>query len=175
MNLLINGITNNDYITIETSLEALDSDHHTYFKLRDMNINYCKGCWDCWLKTPGKCVFKDDYEAILSKIPQADSITIVSPVIIGYVSSLVKTFQDRFIPFAHPYIISYKGEQHHRRRYPHSPIFNIILLEDENTTQEDINLIKEYYERVVLNFHSTVEKFTTIKKGEDYNDVINGI
>ena len=27
-------------------------------KLGDQSINACLGCWNCWLKTPGKCVMK---------------------------------------------------------------------------------------------------------------------
>lgn len=30
----------------------------------EMNISHCVGCNCCWLKTPGICVIKDDYEQI---------------------------------------------------------------------------------------------------------------
>lgn len=28
-------------------------------KLGEQSINACVGCWNCWLKTPGRCVMKD--------------------------------------------------------------------------------------------------------------------
>ena len=34
---------------------------------REMKISHCIGCNYCWLKTPGVCVIKDDYEIILKK------------------------------------------------------------------------------------------------------------
>ena len=30
----------------------------------EMNISHCVGCNCCWLKTPGICAIKDDYENI---------------------------------------------------------------------------------------------------------------
>jgi multimeric flavodoxin WrbA len=30
----------------------------------DMKIAHCMGCNQCWLKTPGICAIKDDYEEI---------------------------------------------------------------------------------------------------------------
>jgi hypothetical protein len=30
----------------------------------DMKIAHCMGCNQCWLKTPGICAIKDDYEKI---------------------------------------------------------------------------------------------------------------
>ena len=37
---------------------------------KDMKISHCIGCNYCWLKTPGICTIKDDYEIILKKILQ---------------------------------------------------------------------------------------------------------
>ena len=51
------GKTENDYELIETA---------------NMHISHCLGCNYCWLKTPGVCVIKDDYEPILKKINKAD-------------------------------------------------------------------------------------------------------
>jgi multimeric flavodoxin WrbA len=30
-----------------------------------MKIAHCMGCNQCWLKTPGVCAIKDDYECII--------------------------------------------------------------------------------------------------------------
>ena len=35
---------------------------------KDMKISHCIGCNYCWLKTPGICTIKDDYEIILKKM-----------------------------------------------------------------------------------------------------------
>lgn len=33
--------------------------------------NYCKGCFGCWLKTPGECVIKDQFSNIPYNISQS--------------------------------------------------------------------------------------------------------
>ena len=35
----------------------------------DMKIAHCMRCNLCWLKTPGICAIKDDYEGIIRKLP----------------------------------------------------------------------------------------------------------
>lgn len=173
--LILNGITDDpNYLDYEKQLESsikantnIDTDIQ-YFKLRDLNIHYCTGCWDCWLKTPGICAIKDDQEEILSAMPHADKILFVSPILVGYESSLLKRTKDRIIPYAHPYIEIYNGEQHHRQRYPHSPDFSVLLIKDELTEDCDLDVIKSTYERVALNFKTTLQQFEAV-------DTIGGI
>ena len=129
-----------------------------YFRLRDMVIHPCTGCWSCWYKTPGLCAIKDDHEQILSRIPHVDMILYITPVIVGYESSLIKICKDRSIPTAHPYITLHSGEQHHYERYEHSPDISVLALTDDVTIKEDIDLIRETYERVALNFNNDTIK-----------------
>jgi multimeric flavodoxin WrbA len=164
--LIVNGIPEGDqYIQYEKDFEhiiELNSEHEiVYFKLRDMNINYCTGCWDCWLKTPGLCAIKDDQEEIIKYIPHVDHMIFMSPIIIGYESALLKKFKDRAIPVIHPYIRIHKGEQHHVQRYASTPDLTFIGITDANTIQEDIDLMRHTYERVSLNFDSTLLNFHT--------------
>ena len=175
MNLIINGITDSSFNNFETELEEMVLKDSKYFKLRDMNINYCQGCWDCWVKTPGICAIQDDYIQILSQVPSADRITIITPILAGYESSLIKKFKDRFIPLIHPYIEVYHGEQHHRQRYAKNPDMRVIVLEDEDTTKEDLVTIKELYERTSLNLRYNLLEVTSIKKGADFAHVIHDI
>lgn len=173
MNVILNGISDDRFLSFENDFEKKITGNDHYFKLREMNINYCTGCWDCWLKNPGICTLKDDFESILSKVPTSDSITIITPVIAGYESALMKTAKDRMVSLAHPYIEMYKGEQHHRQRYTKKLTFKLLIVEDEDTKQEDIELVKETYDRVMLNYHGTMESVTVIEKGDEVNYVSN--
>lgn len=178
--LIISGITNNPkYQLFEEEIENCvvnNKDYDIdYFRLRDMNINYCTGCWNCWVKTPGKCAIKDDHEQILSRLPNSDKILYISPIIMGYESALLKTFKDRIIPTAHPYIKVYKGEQHHHQRYEHMPEINVLLLKDEDTIIDDLHLIKHTYERVALNFSSSLNQFQAIDEIGGVQDVLSRI
>ncbi len=165
--LVLNGITDDVlYRDLEKQLESELVNNTTmdieYFRLRDMSINYCSGCWSCWWKTPGRCSIKDDQEQILSRIPNVDRVLYISPVILGYESSILKTCKDRSIPIAHPYIRIHKGEMHHYPRYKRLPNIDVLLIKDENTIQEDIDLIEDAYKRMALNFDSRLGLFEAI-------------
>lgn len=58
--------------------------------LYDYQIRDCMGCWKCVEK--GTCVFKDDFQAILNKLKDADVVIIGSPVYWGNITSKMKTF-----------------------------------------------------------------------------------
>lgn len=164
--LILNAIPDNVvYHDYESKLEqdVLNNTEHQieYFRLRDMKIGHCTGCWNCWWKTPGLCAIKDEHEQILSRFPHVDRVIFVSPVIMGYETAMLKTCKDRIVPTAMPYIEIYKGEMHHVQRYNSSPDFEIRLLTDAETTSGDINVIRNTYERIALNFHSKVVGLTT--------------
>ena len=178
--LIINGIPDqSNCFVYESALEKEiqnNTEHQIdYFVLRNMNINYCTGCWDCWMKTPGRCAIKDDQEQILSRIPNADKVLYISPVILGYESSLLKTCKDRSIPAIHPYISIYKGELHHHNRYESMPEINVLLFKDQDTTSEDVDLIEDTYKRMALNFRASVNYFKAIDQIEGVKNVLNRI
>lgn len=176
--LVLNGITDDPKYraiekTIESKLLNTGDGNIEYFRLRDMNIRYCTGCWSCWYKTPGLCAIKDEHEQILSRLPHHDNVLYVSPVIMGYESSLLKTCKDRNIPVAHPYIVLHKGEMHHRKRYDSTNDIQVLLVTDEDTNQDDLDLIRNTYDRMALNFHSQVSYFEAVNSEGGAIDAIN--
>ena len=49
-----------------------------------MKIAHCMGCNQCWLKTPGICAIKDDYEEIIKKLVETENLWIVSDTRFGF-------------------------------------------------------------------------------------------
>lgn len=143
------------------------------FSLRDMDIRYCIGCWDCWWKTPGICRHKDDAEKIYRAIVASDFLIMASPVIAGFVSSLLKKFNDRMIPLIHPYIKLVQGECHHHKRYEKYPALGLILRPESNQGAEDLEIITDIYKRFALNFHSELRFVNT--DPEKQEDIIHRI
>jgi len=89
-----------------------------YIKLKDMKINPCTGCYTCWTKTPGECIFKDDMTDLRLKFRKADLIVFASPLYIFNVTGIMKTFLDRLLPIVKPYMLIEDGETKHPHRYP---------------------------------------------------------
>lgn len=89
------------------------------FALAAVDIHPCRGCFSCWVKTPGLCVFKDDgQEPILRAWAEADLVALLTPIAFGgYAPELKKTL-DRIIPVLLPFFIKIRGETHHPQRYP---------------------------------------------------------
>jgi len=86
-------------------------------KLKDMQINPCTGCYTCWTKTPGDCIFQDDMTDLRLKFRKADLIIFASPLYIFSVTGIMKNFLDRMLPNIKPYMIIENGETRHPQRY----------------------------------------------------------
>ena len=134
-----------------------------FHSLSEKEIKSCVGCWDCWWKTPGICRHKDDAPQILKDIINSDLVIFSSPMIMGMYSSLLKFFHDRIIPLLHPYIEIKEGENHHKKRYPKYPKMGIIL-ENGDSSIEEIENVKYIFKRMALNFHSEVKFFKLINQ-----------
>ena len=89
-----------------------------YIKLKDMKINPCTGCFTCWTKTPGECIFKDDTADLRLKSRKADLVVFASPLYIFSVTGIMKNFLDRNLPNMKPYMLLENGETKHPHRYP---------------------------------------------------------
>jgi multimeric flavodoxin WrbA len=126
----------------------------TLFNLRDMNLNYCTGCWSCWWKTPGECAIKDDAEQILRAVINSDLIIFASPLVAGFTSALLKKIQDRLIVLLHPYLEIINDESHHKKRYEKYPEFGVIIDKEDDTDDEEVKIVKDIYDRLAINFHS---------------------
>jgi len=85
--------------------------------LKELTLNHCTGCYSCWTKNPGVCIFKDDMPAILEKVRQCDVLVIATPVYGYSMTSLVKTAMDRLLPLLDPHFIKEEGVYKHPSRY----------------------------------------------------------
>ena len=159
---LLNGNPGNAHPGFDAYLEKLEkvlmAQAHTtqILTLRNLEARYCTGCWSCWVKTPGKCVFEDDSHMVCRAVINSDFVLFASPVIMGYVSAELKKYTDKLIPLVHPYIIIDQGEAHHRHRYdPNTyPVGGLLLENTQGTDDEDIEIISAIHGRTMLNIKS---------------------
>ena len=82
-----------------------------------MKISNCTGCNLCWLKTPGICAIKDDYNEILKKIVKADQLWVISDTAFGFIDHKGKNIFDRIVPILLMFL-EFRGDQmRHILRY----------------------------------------------------------
>lgn len=111
----------------------------------DMKIAHCMGCNQCWLKTPGVCAIKDDYESILKKLVQADNLWLVSDTRFGFLDHKGKRMMDRIMPMLNMTIGFRDGWMRHELRY-HA--LNIGLLYKGNVEQA---MMEDWCKRTAAN------------------------
>lgn len=145
---------------VEEITKELQKDHEVRrIILRNHHLKYCKGCWDCWVKTPGKCGIEDDIEFILRSFINSDLVIFASPMIMGFPSALMKKVNDRLVPLVHPYITLVNKECHHVERYSSYPDWGLILQPEEPGNTRDLELVEAIYKRTALNIKSEL-RFT---------------
>ncbi len=144
----------------ERKLEAItqslkDSGNNvSTMRLAEKNIHGCTGCFSCWLKTPGVCVFDDDGPEFLRSLIHSDLLLFASPLVMGFPSALLKNAIDRFIPMALPFIEMADGECRHPMRYESTPPLALLYDPEPDTDEEDIDIVSTVFKRFARNAHT---------------------
>ena len=133
----------------------------TAFALRDMEIRQCIGCFGCWLKTPGSCVLKDEHEGILRAYVDGDVVVFASPLTMGFTSALLKKTTDRIVPILLPYIDGSSGECRHFTRYEKQPLIAVLYEPEDDTDNEDLDIIATMWRRLARNAKSQLALFSS--------------
>jgi len=91
------GANSNTAVMIKALLDgfASNGDSVVNIFLSEKTINYCRGCYTCWTKTPGKCVHHDDMQGIIEEMRDANILIFGSPLYFNNVSGTLKVFFDR--------------------------------------------------------------------------------
>ena len=115
----------------------------------EMNISHCIGCNVCWLKMPGVCAIKDDYEIILKKIIKADQMWVVSDTSLGFLDHKGKNIFDRILPILDMYLEIRDGQLCHILRYDQRTDIGVIYKGDA-----DRDYLTRWNERCTKNIDS---------------------
>ncbi|SCY21315.1 NAD(P)H-dependent oxidoreductase [Alkaliphilus peptidifermentans] len=131
-------------------------------KLGDQSIAACIGCWNCWLKNPGRCVMKDQMAESYHDYVNSDTVILLMDTAQGFINHQAKAFFDRTIPHYHPYIEIVDGECHHVARYKCYPdmVFYYDAVDLKNREEQ---IIEDYLYRTAFHFKSRA--YRTVKDG----------
>ncbi len=126
-------------------------------RLGDQSITACIGCWNCWLKTPGRCVMKDQMAEIYPDYVNSYTVILLVGTAQGFIRHKVKAFFDRTTPHYHPYIEIVDGECHHAARYKCYPDM-VFYYDAEGLTNQEGQVIEDYLYRTAYHFKSKAYK-----------------
>ncbi len=133
--------------------------------IEDKEIKECRGCFNCWLKTPGECIHDDEGRIITKTIINSDVVIMLTPVIYGGYSSKMKLVLDRIIPVLLPFFKKIKGEIHHKKRYKKYPKVIVVgMMNGED--QESSEIFCELIKRNALNWYNSFTGDTIVYQKE---------
>ena len=145
MTLVLNTLESGDYSKQINELLAAKDSEVEIVNTAEMKIMHCVGCNMCWLKIPGICAIKDDYEIILKKLVKAENLWVVADTKFGFIDYRGKRVLDRLVPMLNMYIEIRDGWERHQLRY-HA--LNVGVIYKGNGNRE---LLEEWGERVAMN------------------------
>lgn len=120
--------------------------------LKDKNIEHCSGCFTCWIKTPGRCIHKDDMEDLLVKVSDADIVVYATPLYYYAVTGIMKDFMDRMLPLNNGEIVKVGENYSHPRRVKRETPTKTVLISNCGFPSSS-------------NFSGLVETFKVMTKG----------
>lgn len=109
-----------------------------YYCLGEVNINYCKGCKECYKE--GICIQHDDMDKIIADFKESDIVVIGTPDYWSDVSGQLKVFFDRCTPYANT---NANRVQMSKKRYGISVSVREGTTERENTVI--VNSIEHFF------------------------------
>jgi multimeric flavodoxin WrbA len=97
--------------------------------LRDKKIRHCQGCFQCWSKTPGQCMHKDDAAGITERAEAADVVVYAAPLYHFGIISLLKKYIERTLPVMEPFLVRRDdGETTHPPRKGRKASQNVVVI-----------------------------------------------
>ena len=177
--LVLNGFNptqqeSNRFRNIISKAAELNGFDYEIIDLHTKKIQKCQGCFDCWVRTPGECFVQDDSQEICKRIINCNLLVLLTPIVFGGYSSVLKKMLDRIIPLISPFFGKYEGEIHHRPRYKKYP--NMLGVGIHNySSDEEAACFKKIVYRNSLNLRSRLTQATTFLNSDSEYFIQNTI
>ncbi|MDR3705405.1 MAG: NAD(P)H-dependent oxidoreductase [Paludibacteraceae bacterium] len=99
-----------------------------HIMLSQYNIQPCLGCLQCWLKTDGECILKDDVKDLYKLYEESDLIIYAFPLYAYGVPGMLKNFMDRGVIKQYPYFEKGTSQIRHPRRVHANKAFVVFSI-----------------------------------------------
>lgn len=158
------GQLGNTDLVLQNLLKGMESAGATTetIYLNKLNIKHCIGCFNCWFKTPGKCIHNDDMAQLLEKRTKADLIIFATPLYVYSMTGLMKDFLDRCLPLAMPFFTEDQTGKStvHPKRHPRTAPQKMLLVSSCGFPEE------KHFAPLVHTFKYIAEQTNSIYLGE---------
>ena len=141
-------------------------------EIRSRKVAPCKGCFACWVATPGICIIDDDGRDVARRVVQSDLAAFITPLTFGGYSSVLKNAVDRLIPLILPYFHLVGGEVHHVPRYESYPRLLGVGLAGEGSSHAE-EIFARVVERNAINMQADKHGSCVVRAdGVDSDDLL---
>jgi len=125
--------------------------------LAEKEIKHCRGCFSCWLRTPGKCIIEDDMAEVISQLEGVDVLVLATPLYFDNISGILKTFMDRSIVTANPHFQKDADGECRHLQDEGKPAPKLILISNSGFPERShFQVISHWIQRAALNMHTEV-------------------
>jgi len=84
--------------------------------VRDLDIGFCRGCYTCWVVTPGRCCQRDDMDMVLERFQAADYAVFATPLYHFGMAAKLKALLERTLPLLDPHLVQRGDRTSHDTR-----------------------------------------------------------
>lgn len=138
-------------------IEEPKKEGHMFFGA-NQDVKNCRGCFSCWIKTPGECKIEDCCKILPKHMSECEEMVIISPLIYGCYSHKIKAVIERAIPSLLPFFREVNKETHHKTRYNNAFAFTVCFY--GGATDEEKETAKQLVKANAINFGA--KEFTVI-------------
>ena len=146
-----------------------------YFLIvNDRSITPCRGCFKCWIKSPGQCPINDGFGNTGKILSECNSLIIISKLTFGSFSPFVKNVLDRSISYVHPYFRIINNEMHHRLRYSNKLSVSAYFYPgrlNNAPDEHERNTARKLVLANCKNFGATADKIVFLDREDSINDI----
>ncbi|MEJ2588093.1 MAG: NAD(P)H-dependent oxidoreductase [Deltaproteobacteria bacterium] len=127
--------------------------------LSEKTIKPCLGCFNCWTKTPGRCIQMDDMtHELLPKVSDVDLLVYATPLYFKTMNAAMSIFRERMLPLSLPFMEKRDGKRSFLLRQKLPPVvwlsvcalpelseFDAFSLFLDSTCHPDIPIVAKIY------------------------------
>ncbi|MDR2454983.1 MAG: hypothetical protein LBE49_00090 [Deltaproteobacteria bacterium] len=101
-------------------------------------VAWCRGCFGCWVKTPGRCLMRDRTGEVAAKMAAGGRLVVISRLVFGGLSPAVKALFDRSIGYILPFFRLVGNRMRHERRYERTLAASYIFYGPSEEDERDL-------------------------------------